>query len=313
VRPNLFIVGQPKSGTSALFSFLKQHPAICACSVKEPQFFCDDINSQYFFLSKTERTLENYLGLYPDEPATYYMEASTAYLYSKVAAGNIHAFNPEAKIIIMLREPVDFLFTYHRQLLRNSCKFEVETDFLKALALEPDRRAGNLLPKGVFEKKYLYYSERVKYLEHIKRFELLFEPSQIKIILYDDFRRDNEQVFRAVLDFLDLDATRLPTFREVNKQVAVRSRVLKQFLDRVLFPFKSWARRTLSRERFHQLRELYRGVIFSKREVTGPPEQEVRRLKARFADEVAALGRHLDRDLLSEWNYPPVSEEHSSS
>ena len=47
-KPNLFIVGQPKSGTSALFSFLKGHPDVGVCSTKEPQYFCKDINSQYF-------------------------------------------------------------------------------------------------------------------------------------------------------------------------------------------------------------------------------------------------------------------------
>lgn len=307
VTPNLFIVGQPKSGTSALFSYLRQQPDIVACSAKEPQFFCDDINSQFFHLSKTARTLDNYLALYPEEDARYYLEASTAYLYSQVAARNIHDFAPDARIIIMLREPVDFLQTYHRQLLRNSCKFEVETNFLKALDLEPERRAGKKLPRNVFEKKYLYYSERVKYLEHIRRFEQFFGKDQIKIILFDDLKQDTRKVFLSVLDFLALDATRLPSFDTVNRQVAVRSRVLKQHLDKTLYPFKAWARKNVSREQFNRLRKMYRAVIFSGRELPALDKADIERLKLRYVDEVARLGDHLGRDLIREWAYPEAA------
>lgn len=306
--PNLFIVGQPKSGTSALFSYLRQHPEVIGCNVKEPQYFCDDINSQYFYLSKTDRTENNYLALYSEAEARYYLEASTAYLYSRVAAQNIYEFNPNARIIIMLREPVDFLYTYHRQLLRNSCKFEVETNFLKALDLETDRRAGRKLPNKVFDEKYLFYSERVKYLEHILRFENLFKKEQIKIILFDDLKRDTRQVFLSVLDFLELDASHLPDFNPVNKQVAVRSRVLKQTLDKVFYPIKSWSRKNISRDQFDQLRSLYRSVIFSARELPSLDKADIERLKVRYVEEVARLSEHLGRDLINEWAYRQAGE-----
>ena len=305
LKPNLFIVGQPKSGTSALFSFLKQHPAVSACTVKEPQFFCKDLKSQHFVLSKTERTLENYLALYEDTGTEYQMEGSTAYLYSGVAAEEIKAFNPDAKIIVMLREPVDFLYTYHKQLLRNSCKFEVVTDFVEALNLEPARREGKHLPTGVFDEKFLWYSERVKYVEHLARFEACFPPENIMVILYDDFRRDNAAMFSQVLGFLNLPEFSAE-FAQVNKQVNVRNRALKQFLDRTLFPAKTFIRKHFPRSWFVNMRSAYRSLIFKQGEIEKLDDKTRQQLKPGYRDQVEALSRRLDRDLLKEWGYDAV-------
>lgn len=303
VKPNLFIVGQPKSGTSALFSFLKQHPQINACSVKEPQFFCKDFNSQYFHLSKTPRELENYLALYEQTSCRYHMEASTAYLYSRVAADEICAFNPDARIIIMLREPVDFLYTYHKQLLRNSCKFEEETDFVTALNLESQRHQGRALPRDVFEEKFLYYSERVKYVEQIERYYARFPRAQIKVIVYDDFKRDNRKVFADVQAFLGLEQDFVPQFETVNKQVDVRNRALKQFVDQHTFALKRWIRTTFGKGVFVRLRQMYRNLVFTKGDIQPLAPALRQELKQRYRAEVEAAGQLLGRDLLREWDY----------
>jgi Sulfotransferase domain. len=262
-KPNLFIVGQPKSGTSALFSFLRQHPKINACSAKEPSYFCTDIRSQHFHLSKTPRELGNYLDLYPQRTCDYAMEGSTSYLYSATAAQEIYAFNPASKIIILLREPAKFLFTYHKQLLRNSCVFEEVDSFEDALALEPRRKKGEALPAGVFDEKFLFYSERLRYVEHISRYARLFPKEQIQVIVYDDFRDDNAAVMNQVWRFLELEPPSELKLAEVNRQVAVRNRRVKQFLDKHLFGFKAWLKHGTAKPLFKILRRLYRSVIFS--------------------------------------------------
>ena len=301
-RPNLFIVGQPKSGTSALFSFLKQHPQISPCQVKEPQYFCKDLQSQHFALSNTERTDENYLKLFDEVPAAYRMEGSTAYLYSQQAAAEIKAFNPDAKILVMLREPVDFLYTYHKQLLRNSCKFEDITDFQTALSLESERRQGRKLPKGVFDKKFLWYSERVKYVDHLARFEECFPKENILVIIYDDFRRDNAGVFQQVLKFLELPEWHAE-FSQVNQQVNVRNRQMKQFLDRTLFPLKARIKRYAPRSLFVKLRSVYRSLVFKKGDIEPLDDTVRQQLKKQYYSQVALLSEKLGRNLLNEWGY----------
>lgn len=311
--PNLFIVGQPKSGTSAVFSFLRQHPQISPCVTKEPSFFCSDLRSQYFYLSKQQRTLDNYLRLFSPGDYRYWLEGSTAYLYSKQAAQNIYDFNPAAKIIMLLREPADFLFTYHKQLLRNSCPFETETSLARALALEPMRKSGRNVPAEVFDPAFLYYSERLAYTEHIKRFQALFPAHQIKIFLYDDFKRDNQAVMAELWQWLSLPVPEHLTLGQVNSQVEVRSRRMKQFLDKHLFSLKRVIRQRLGRRIFSLLRGGYRKLIFAGAVHTQLDPKLAYEIRCRYRDEVASLGLLLDRDLIREWGYANLSASAKSA
>ncbi|WP_018016219.1 sulfotransferase family protein [Teredinibacter turnerae] len=312
-QPNLFIVGQPKSGTSAVFSFLRQHPEINACSAKEPSFFCSDIRSQYFHLSKQARTLKNYLALYRSGDYRYWLEGSTAYLYSAKAAEEIHQFNPDARIIILLREPAEFLFTYHKQLLRNSCPFEEVTSLEDALALEPQRRRGEKLPRHVFDASFLYYSERLRYVDHIKRFTALFPVSQIKIVIYDDFKADNAQVMGGLWDWLGLTPPAAMELQQVNAQVEVRNRRLKQFLDKRLFGVKQILRKRIGKRIFKVLRAGYRKIIFAGAVQEKLDPALAQKIRARYVNEVEALSDYLGRDLVSEWGYANFSASAKSA
>lgn len=307
IKPNLFIVGQPKSGTSALFSFLKDHPDVCACATKEPQFFCKDINSQYFHLSNMERSEENFLKLFSHcANQKILMEASTAYLYSRVAAEEIYNFNPDAKIIIMLREPVDFLFTYHMQMLRTSCAFEEIDDFLKALELEPLRKKGQHIPENCFDHQFLFYSDRTRYTDQIKRYRERFPENQIKIIVYDDFKSNNRAVYDEVAAFLDLDASFRPEFKTVNAKVGVRFRRLKQSLDQLLFPFKQWVRPQVSSSVYNFARSSYRRLFFKQYGLPTLRAEDKLLLMQRHKEEVEQLSNYLNRDLISLWGYDKI-------
>jgi hypothetical protein len=303
-KPNLFIVGQPKSGTSALFSFLKGHPDVCVCATKEPQYFCKDLNSQYFHLSGLERTDANYLGLYAHcAGQRVVMEASTAYLYSRVAAEAIRRFNPDAKIIMVLREPVDFLFTYHMQMLRTSCKFEEETDFMAAMRLEDERRAGRGIPRNCFDPKFLRYSERVAYGEQVERYLKIFPREQVRVVIYDDFKVDNEAVYDDMVSFLGIDAAYRPEFKTVNAKVGVRFRSLKQASDRLMFPVKQVVRPILPGGIYKSARGMYRRIFFKDKGLPTLRPQDKSTLMKRYKSEVVRLGDLLGRDLVTLWGY----------
>lgn len=303
-RPNTFIIGQPKSGTSALFAFLKDHPDVCVGSTKEPQYFNTDLNSQYFHLARLERNETNYLKLFAHcTGQKVVMEASTGYLYSQVAARAIHDFDPAAKIIMMLREPVDFLFTYHMQLQRNSCTFETEPDFLKAMALEVDRRQGRQIPGNCFDASFLYYRARAAYTEQVRRFLEVFPREQVLILIHDDFKADNEKTYDQVAAFLGLDPAWRPQFRVVNQKVGVRFRALKQASDQFLFPIKQALKPLVPGGMYKAGRSLYRKLFFRTKGLPVLLPEDRQRLKGEFRDEVARLSALLDRDLLSLWNY----------
>lgn len=303
-KPNLFIVGQPKSGTSALFSFLKGHPEVCVCATKEPQFFCKDINSQYFHLSNQERTEQNYLKLFEHcAGQKVVMEASTAYLYSRVAAQEIRKFNPDAKIIMMLREPVDFLFTYHMQMLRTSCTFEDVEDFMTAMELEPARKKGEHIPRNCLDPKFLYYSDRVRYAEQVERYREAFPAGQLKIIVHDDFKADNEAVYDDVVDFLGIDPAYRPEFKVINAKVGVRFRRIKQASDQWLFPVKKVVRPLLPQGLYKAGRSLYRRIFFRQKGLHVLSQRDREVLMPRYKHEVERLSACLGRDLTSLWGY----------
>ena len=124
-KPDFFIVGAPKCGTTSMFHYLRQHPQIFMPDNKEPHYFGKDL------IKMSDEFIDNedeYLNLFKDAKSDQKLgEASTFYLYSKSAYKEIKEYNPDAKIIIMLRNPIDFLHSLHSQLLFSG--YEDELDF----------------------------------------------------------------------------------------------------------------------------------------------------------------------------------------
>ena len=315
-KPSFFIAGNPKGGTSALYQFLKTHPGVFMCRPKEPKYFAKD----FFREAGSHRTFRriteaDYLALFDEaEPDQLCGEASVWYLYSRVAAQEIQAFNPSAKLIFVLREPVDFLYSYYLHLRRGrDAEAENVKDFRKALALEPERKRGRKIPRGCLLPEFLYYSERVKYAEHLERFFACFDPAQIKIIIYDDFKRDNESVYRDVLAFLGLSQDFTPKFETHNKRAMLRSRPLHRLVRTVTFgkgwaaPLKPVVKRLIPEHRRRTvMRLIWKRLLFKPKEKLDPAL--VRELKQQFHGEVETLSTLLGRDLLSLWGYSRPGE-----
>ena len=310
-KPDFFIAGQSKSGTTALYHFLRAHPRIHMSRPKEPNYFakdfCRDPDPAGSFHPRTEEEyLSFFAGAGPDDLCG---EASACYLYSKVAAREIHAFNPEAKLIAMLREPVDFLYSYYLQQLKNPItEGEDAPDFETALALEAERKAGRRIPNGCLVPELLYYSERIRYADQLERVYASFDPAQVLVIIYDDFRRDNAAVYRQVLEFLGVDPTFTPRFETHNKGAELRSKRMQTLMRKVTFgdgwaaPIKKAVKALLPREvRKGMVDAVYKKVVFKPKEGLDP--DLVRRLKRDFRPEVEKIGAMLGRDLVTLWGY----------
>jgi len=152
IAPNFFIIGAPKTGTTALSEYLKDHPNIFFCPVKEPHFFDLDTSK------RLKLNLQTYLSLFAEaDPALHQAvgEGSTGYLFSKVAVSEILKFNPNSKFIVMLRNPVDLVQSWHSEMYYEGVEDVV--DFEKAWKLEQERRQGRNIPKSCWEPKKLFY------------------------------------------------------------------------------------------------------------------------------------------------------------
>lgn len=224
-KPSFFIVGAPKCGTTALFDYLGQHPSISLPSIKEPNFFNSDLQG-----SKKAKNIEDYLRLFEGcDSNTITGEATTWYLFSKEAAKNIHEFNPNAKIIIMLRNPVDMLYSLHSHYMYHG-NIETITDFRKALEAERERKQGRNLPKNSTRPYGVFYSELVDFAPQIDRYYKKFGKDNVMVILFEDFIKDTNSIYGKVLDFLSVPKGFTPVIKKVNANKRVKNKMIHSLI-----------------------------------------------------------------------------------
>ena len=220
-KPNLFIVGFPKTGSTALASFLSQHKDIYTSDQKGLDFFSTDFHresdkfhkSRKYFPIRSEKT---YLNIFKNRTEKYLIDGSVDYIFSKEAPLKISKFNSDSKIIILIREPTSFIESYFRHHSTNKGS-EIIQDFNKAFNLEKSRKIGKYIPSSVKCPSFLFYSEKITYKKYIKRYVKHFNNSNIKIILYDDWRKDNRKILKEVFKFLNVkDESESISLSEVN-------------------------------------------------------------------------------------------------
>ena len=293
-KPDFFIVGAPRCGTTAMYEYLRQHPQIFMPEHKEPIYFGDDLTHLHGRL--TER---DYLGLFkPSRPGQRVGEASTWYLFSTSAAREIRDFDPNAQIIIMLRNPVDVMYSLHRELV--FYRAEPIKDFDEALAAEADRKQGRRLgPSGRAEM--LYYRDVVRFADQVERYFETFDRERIHIIVYDDFAKDPAAAHRELLRFLGVDDSFEPRIERVNETKEHRFAALTEIIVRPPRPIARLVPLVRRTRIAHQIRAaiLMANSKATKRAPMAPDLRE--RLTAEYADEVARLGELIGRDL-SHWS-----------
>ena len=294
--PDFFIVGAPKCGTTAMYDYLKQHPEVFMPEAKEPHFFGSDLFSPLYIRDEKE-----YLSLFSRARNEKRVgEASTWYLYSKRAAMEIKQFNSSASIIIMLRNPVDMIYSMHSQLLYYG--HEDIVDFEAALEAEDDRKQGLRLPDSSFLVESLYYREAIKYTEQVQRYLDVFGWDKVLIIIFDDFKNDTTQVYQEACEFLGVDPQFEPEIRPINPNKIARNKTFRNFLTN-----PSPVTRVLARILMPlAMRRTFAGTLMRLNTEYKPrpamPLQLRHRLQAEFAPEVEQLSKLLGRDL-THWCY----------
>jgi hypothetical protein len=323
--PDFFVVGHAKSGTTALYEMLRQHPQICmpeykAGAGKEPWYFSrsnprvqdDDVRSIEFTGRNVDQTFEDYLQLFAHaRPGQRIGEASSSYLWSPVAARRIAEVQPDARIVAVFREPASFLRSLHLQLLQN--EHEEVKDFRAAVELDDERRNNRRIPATSYWPSALIYSDRVKYVEQLRRYHDTFSRENVLTLIYDDWRADNEGTAREVLRFLEVDDSVEIAAADVNPTVMLRSRHINTFRRSLkagrgpVFGAMRGVGRSLTtpalRERLYY--PLQRKLLWGK---PPPPDEEfMLELRRRYKPEVEAFSSYLGRDLVSLWGYDQLS------
>jgi len=227
-KPNLFIVGAPKCGTTFLYHYLKQHPDIFFPNLKEPHFFGSDLSRRH---GAYDLKLDQYEELFNIKKKVM-GEASTFYIFSETAAKEIHTYNPDAKIIIMIRNLVDLAHSLHSQFVFSGD--EIIENFEEALRLESDRLEGNNIPEQTTLINKLFYSTNILSLpRNIQSFIDCFGGDKIKFILLDEIKSEPKRVYTETLKFLDVDAdVEFPNFKIINSNKYYKSKFIRDFIKK---------------------------------------------------------------------------------
>ena len=223
MRANLFLVGAQRCGTTAWHRYLGSHPQIAAVRGKEPHFFMTD-----YPVGRHITRQEDYHRLF-DKPARYWLDASTGHLFSAEAAANIRAYNPAARILLLLRPPLDFLPSLHALSLMRL--YEDQPQFSAAWALQDRRVAGELkLPARCPHAVLLHYSHLAKLGEQLRRYTEIFPAANIRVVHFHQWTAAPQAVYRALLNWLDLPDDGRSDFPRINESRMPRSRLLERVL-----------------------------------------------------------------------------------
>lgn len=227
--PNFFIIGAPRTGTTALHEYLRQHPDIFVPYKKEIHYFGTDLSLTQYNRNIKGLTEEKYLSFFKNvKNETAIGEASVWYLFSKEAAKEIYKFNPESRIIIMLRNPVEMIYSLHRQNVYG--KHEHIVDFKKALKAEPHRKKGLKLTQTTFIKESGLYTEIALYYDQVRRYIEVFPRNKIKIIIFNDFKNNTKRIYQEVLEFLEVDYTFQIEHKIINPNKEFKIKFFENFI-----------------------------------------------------------------------------------
>ena len=290
-RPNFFIVGAPRSGTTAMYEYLRQHPEVFMPYRKEPGYFGSDLTKGPPYLTE-----QSYLALFAGAKNEKRLgEATVWYLYSETAPREIREFAPDARIIIMLRDPVEMIHSLHAHFLYTDD--EEIAGFAEALAAEEDRRAGRRLPPHARRPEGLQYRRCGRYAPFVRRYLDVFGRENVSVIIFDDFRTDTAAVYRETLEFLDVQPGFRPAFEVVNPSKRSRSLRLQRAIHSPSFT-RAIAR--LPDPAHHRVWRLLKRLNMRPEERPTLDPELRRRLRAEFAPSVEELAGLLGRDL-SAW------------
>ena len=286
IKPNLFIVGAAKCATTSVYKYLKDHPEIYMSAVKEPKFFSlpyrpvpgtgpgDERVEEYAI-----KDMDAYMSLF-QEASAYPVrgEASVDYLYYHQTAEDIYSFNPRAKILICLRDPIERAYSGYTDHRRSR---ETLT-FHKALAAEESRTSYEFIWQ--YKKLGLYY-------ESVKRFLDVFGPDQVRIVFFEDIRERLDDTIGGICRFLGVDdAYRIQAVRRFNP-----SGTPNAFMTRMgrLLPWVKNAMKKIMPKRYARFR--------SKTLTKEPMAEEDREyLREYYREDIANLSGLLGKDL-SHW------------
>lgn len=307
--PNFFIVGSAKSGTTSIYNYMKQHPEIFMSPIKETHHFSTDIDNTKFrpdYAANLNLNIDAWLDgdqkkeifhafvkdwnkykkLFKQaENQKAVGEVTNSYLYSSTAAKNIHDKFPEGKIIMILRNPVERAFSHFLMDMKSGRE---SGSFINALKRDMAKPMKGWGISNVYFEIGLYYEQVKRYLE-------VFPKEQVKIILYDDYRKDAPTVLKEICEFLTIDSGFAFEFsKEHNKAMLPKSAA-------VTLMMKQKGLKNFVKDFFPKsLKKSLKKIFFTEKNLPKLSTDDRKYLVELYKDDIQDLSKLINRDL-SAW------------
>lgn len=198
-KPNFFIIGAPKCGTTSLAWWLSEHPHVFMSPIKEPHFYCSDFHAG-ILVNRGE-----YDALFAKAKDNHVAvgEASTSYLYSRVAIPNIEKEIPESRYIVMVRNPVEMAYAQYEQVYQDG--LEHIKDFAQAWELSQERAQGQQVTRWCREPKFLDYKSICKLGQQLSRLFALVPRERVLVLILEKVKENPREEYLKVLHFLGVE------------------------------------------------------------------------------------------------------------
>ena len=230
---NFFLIGAPKCGTTSLYNWLKTHPQIFLSAEKEPNYWNFDHQNRIV------KNFEEYESLFEEATDEHLIvgECSTRYLVSEEAVSHILEYNPEAVFVVLLRNPIEAVCSWHNHLIFNG--MENVKSFEKAWSLQ-ERRKKTGKPLSILNKepKMLYYGEMYALGKQLKRLYEKVPKERVHLIFFEDIKNHSSKVYREILQFCKLDDDQKRDFEVFNPSKIRRYRMFFEILLRKMANFE---------------------------------------------------------------------------
>jgi hypothetical protein len=227
-KPDFFIVGAPKCGTTSFYEYLSAHPRIFLPFRDDLHFFAKDFSEEW----DQVRNLNEYMWHFRKAGSRHLAvgERSIFYLFSGVAMQRLAEFNSGARLIVMLRNPVDMAQSFHSQILF-TLNEDVD-DFEEAWRLQEARRRGEHIPPTCRDPRVLQYAEVCRLGRQVQRMLSSFPRGQVKFVFLEDVAENVHGIYRELLRFLGVPYDGRTRFPRRNERKALRSRRLARLVLR---------------------------------------------------------------------------------
>lgn len=314
VMPNFLVIGVVKGGTTSLHHYLSQHPDVYLTPIKETNHFAaSDMQHEHFsheYALDVSIDLQRYFkgGMkelvhiaHVDDPTDYQQlysqvcgeraigEISNSYAVCPGAAPAIKAAVPDAKLVIMLRNPITRIWSQYLMNLREGKT--ANNDFLEEIITDQNQKVRGWGASHLYHELGLYHSQLQHYLKH-------FSKDQIKVILYEEYRAQPERILKDLFQFLEvtpdvpintskqMNTAAMPRFKKLNN-LMVQTGVMKS------------AKNLLGRKARQQLK----GLLYSSKNIPKMDAASRAYLIDFYHSEVEQLSNFLERDMLFYWNF----------